>query len=58
MNVSEEYDVVKIPGKHGIIHLHVPTKEPTQAETDELYKTVAEIALNIYKREKKTADNK
>lgn len=56
--MSEEYDVVKIPGKHGIIHLHVPTKEPTQAETDELYKTVAEIALNIYKREKKTADNK
>lgn len=57
MNVSEEYDVVEIPGKHGIIHLHVPKKEPTQDDKEELYKAVAEVALNIHKREK-TADNK
>jgi len=49
----EEYDVVEIQGKHGIILLHVPKKEPTQEEIDELYKTVAEVAVNIYNDKKK-----
>lgn len=48
----EEYDIIEIQGKHGIIHLHVPKREATQEEKDELYKTVAEVAINIYKDEK------
>lgn len=49
---NEEYDVVEIKGKHSIIHLHVPKREPTQEEVDELYKTVAEVVVNTYKKKK------
>lgn len=49
----KDYDVVEIPGKHGIIYLHVPKREATQEEIDDFYKTMAEIALNIYKDEQR-----
>lgn len=53
--MNEEYDVVEIQGKHGMILLHVPKREPTKEEVDELYKTVAEVAINIYKEESRKA---
>lgn len=51
----EEYDVVEMQGKHGMIRLHIPKREATQEEIDELYDTVAEVAINIYKDKKKEA---
>jgi len=54
----EEYDVVEIQGKHGVILLHVPKREVTKEEVDELYKTVAEVAVNIYNDKKKKAAKK
>lgn len=53
--MEDEYDVIKIKGKHGMIHLHVPKKEATQEEIDDVYRTVAEIAINNDK--KKPAEN-
>lgn len=49
----EEYDVIEIQGKHGMIHLHVPKREATQEEIDEFYKTFAEVVINIYKKSSK-----
>lgn len=45
----EEYDIIEIQGKHGIIRLHVPKREATKEEVEELYKSVAEIAVNIHR---------
>ncbi|MBO1003135.1 hypothetical protein [Pseudogracilibacillus auburnensis] len=56
--MEDEYEIVEIQGKHGMIHLHVPKKEPTQEEINELYDTVAKVALNIYKDKKKKPANK
>lgn len=53
MKNEKTYRIVEIPGKHGQIHLHIPNEEPTQEEIDELYRTVAEVAINIYKEERK-----
>lgn len=52
----EEYEVIEIPGKHGMIRLHVPKKEATQEDIDELYGTIARVALNNYKDKRKTAE--
>ncbi|MCM3109979.1 hypothetical protein [Lederbergia lenta] len=49
MMKEEDYDVIEIQGKHGLIELHVPKREASQEEIDELHKSMAEIALNIYK---------
>lgn len=45
--MGEEYDIIEIPGKHGKIKLHVPKREPTQEEIDELHRAIAEVAINI-----------
>ncbi|MCM3109970.1 hypothetical protein [Lederbergia lenta] len=50
---EDDYRVVEIEGKHGEIHLHIPKREATQEEKDDLYRTVAEVIVNIYKDEKK-----
>ncbi|RST60649.1 hypothetical protein D5F11_004670 [Siminovitchia terrae] len=56
--VMEEYDIIQIQGKHGLVKLHVPKREPTQEEIDELYRTVAEVAIDIYFKEEKAASKK
>lgn len=58
MKDMEEYDVVEIQGKHGVILLHIPKREPTQEEIDELYKTIVEVSINIYNDKKKKAAEK
>lgn len=54
-DMEEEYNIIEIPGKHGVINLHVPKREATQEEIDNVYKAVAEIAINN-SRKKKPAD--
>lgn len=54
----EEYDIIEIQGKHGRIKLHVPKREATQEEIDEIHRVMAEIALNTYKEEQKKAADK
>lgn len=51
----EEYSVIEMQGEHGLIRLHVPNREPTQKEIDDLYSTVAEVAINTYKEKVKAA---
>jgi len=51
----EEYDIIEIQGKHGMIHLHVPKRDATKREIDEVYRAVAEIAINSNKN--KPADS-
>lgn len=46
----EEYDVIEIKGKHGMINLHIPKKEPTKDEIKDVYEAVATIALNNRKK--------
>lgn len=48
----EGYDIVEIQGKHGLILLHVPKREPSQQEIDELHRTIAEVAVNIMKEKR------
>ncbi len=49
---NPEYNIYEIQGKHGMILLHVPKRKATQEEKDELYRTVAQVIVNIYKEEK------
>lgn len=51
-----EYRMVEIEGKHGIINLGIPEKEPTQEEINELHKTVAEVVVNTNKHKRKTKE--
>lgn len=51
-----EYDIIELQG-NGKIRLHVPKREPTQEEIDELHKTVAEVVANIHTDSKKAANN-
>ncbi len=54
----EEYDIIEIQGKHGLIKLHVPKREPTQEEIEKLHRSFAEIAIDISKNVKKKAAEK
>ncbi|GIN18892.1 hypothetical protein [Siminovitchia fordii] len=54
----EEYDIIEIQGKHGLIKLHVPKREPTQDEIEKLHRSFAEIAIDISKNVKKKAAEK
>lgn len=46
---EEEYDVKEIEWEHGVIRLHIPKKEDTQEEIDEMYRTIAKVKLNTYR---------
>lgn len=50
----EEYDIIEIQG-NGTIRLHVPKREATEEEINELHKSVAEVILNINKDNGKAA---
>lgn len=43
----EEYEVIEIQGRNGIILLHVPKREATEDEINELYDAVATIASKL-----------
>lgn len=51
----EEYDIIEIQGKNSKILLHVPKREATEEEVNELYKNVAEVIVNINKDSEKSA---
>ncbi|MDF2789236.1 MAG: hypothetical protein K0S80_2334 [Neobacillus sp.] len=51
----EEYDIIEIQGKNSKILLHVPKKEATEEEVNELHKAVSEVIVNINKDSKKAA---
>ncbi|GAF63600.1 hypothetical protein BTS2_0491 [Bacillus sp. TS-2] len=46
----DEYEVVELQGKHGKILLHIPKKEPTKEDEENLYKTIAEVINNNNRR--------
>lgn len=50
---QDEYRVINIAGKHGIINLIIPNKEPTQEEWEELHKVIAEVLINAEKEKMK-----
>lgn len=50
----EDYDVIQIKGKHGMIHLHVPKRKATEDEVKELHDTVARTIVNHSKCKKPT----
>lgn len=56
MEQMEQYDVIEVQGKQGVIRLHVPKREATQEEIDTLYQTVAEVVLTIYQEHQKAAE--
>ena len=41
----EEYRVVEIQGKHGMIYLHVPNRKPTEEEMKDLHMGIARAEL-------------
>lgn len=47
--------MVSIPGKHGEIRLIVPNRAPTDAEIDELHRTIAEVLLKSEQEKQKEA---
>ena len=53
---EEDYDLVKIKGKHGMINLMVPKWESTQEETDKFYRIVAEVRVDEYRRKQKATE--
>ncbi|GGN56252.1 hypothetical protein [Oceanobacillus indicireducens] len=50
----DDYELVELKGKHGVINLMVPTEPPTQEEIDEAYKALAEVIIDNHKRKKKS----
>jgi hypothetical protein len=50
----EDFNIIEIQGKNGKIRLHVPKREASKEEIDDLYKSVAEVIVNI----NKVANNK
>lgn len=41
----EEYRVVEIQGKHGMIYLNIPNRKPTEEDMKELHMGIARATL-------------
>lgn len=50
MSSNEEYKCVRFKGKHGMINLMIPNREPTQDEIEELHRSIAEVIVNNSKQ--------
>ncbi|WP_158681469.1 hypothetical protein [Microbulbifer pacificus] len=58
--MKEKYRKVELQGKHGMIDLMIPDRDPTQEEIQELHDTVAKVLVNTIKhkdREKRKASS-
>lgn len=43
---NTEYKCIRFKGKHGVINLMVPFREPTQQEINDLHAAIAEIIVH------------
>ena len=50
---KDDYELVELKGKHGLINLMVPKWEATQEEIDNVYRTVADVMINVRKEEQR-----
>lgn len=47
----EEYDIIELHGENSTIRLHVPKTEATEEDINDLHKAVAEVIININKKD-------
>lgn len=53
---KDEYDIIEIQG-NGFIRLHIPKREATEEEINEIHKKAAEIIVGIYKNNYNKEEN-